>query len=83
MDGFYCVIITLGYQALYYSYNLYFSKPISGLAVASWAHALVSTSSLEDTARVWDISSHQAIREVKLKGTLYLLGSDSGNLPVI
>ena len=44
------------------------SKAISGLAVATWTCTFVSTSTLEDTARVWDIASCQTIKEIKLKG---------------
>jgi len=42
---------------------------VSGVAVGCWAGpVLVSASQWEDKVRVWDISSHQTIREVKMKG---------------
>lgn len=44
------------------------SKSVSGLAVGCWDSVLISTSSMEDKARVWDITSHQTLREVKTKG---------------
>lgn len=57
------------------------SKAISGLALATWSNHLVSTSNLEDKARVWDITSGQTLREVKHRGPVLKMLVSGGLMP--
>ena len=46
---------------------IYRSKAITGLAVSTWGHLMVSGSE-DGSTKVWDIASHQTLKTVTLKG---------------
>jgi len=47
------------------------SKAITGLCVTAYGNTLISGSA-DATVRVWDISSHQTIKVMSLKGEIFI-----------